>query len=285
MVNKIRKIEKSYILFFICLYPVITSFIDNYVAQIQLKRELLSPPTDLNVQMAQSIVANFNYVDLVTDFTQDPQMYISFLMILLGLFLGDVVFRHRRDNAYYIMRNRLSYSSYMLLIYKTVLKRLFVIEGILVVLIFTFALLLGGINTSIIFFIESLVPFVFIYLYSSLIILLTINLNSVISNMYVLKLMPFILMYAPILASAFLYKIIPNEAIYTKFSYLTYVPSFSYATTNSQINFINWLNGSLTPDEVSYLTQYIKPFVIPYLLLIFVVILTFNIGKERDWYA
>lgn len=285
MFAKIRKIEKGYILFFICLYPAITSFIANYAYKIQLKSELLSPPTDLNVQMAQSIVANFNYVDLVTEFTQDTQMYISFLMILLGLFLGDVVFRHRRDNAYYIMRNRLSYSSYMLLIYKRVLKRLFVIEGILVVLIFTFALLLGGINTSIIFFIESLVPFVFIYLYSSLILLLTINLNSVISNMYVLKLMPFILMYVPILASAFLYKIIPNEAIYIKFSYLTYVPSFSYATTNSQINFINWLNGSLTPDEVSYLTQYIKPFVIPYLLLIFVVILTFNIGKERDWYA
>lgn len=285
MVNRSTSIKKSYLLFFICLYPVVSSLIWNYKYYLQLIRELKSPPADLNVELAQRIVDNFSYTDLVIGFTQDIEMYLSFLLILMGLFFGDIIFKQIRDNTYYILRNRLSYRSYMILIYKSVLKRMLVIEGILMAFVFIFALLLAGINPQLIFLFESLVPFVFMFLYSSLLVLLTINLNAIISNLYILKLLPFILMYVPILGSTFLYKIIPNAESFINFSYLTFVPRFSYSTTEVHVNFINWISGSLTNGEVSFLTQMIQPFVVPYLILILLVIFTFNVGKKSEWYA
>ncbi len=278
------RFEKKYLLFLICLYPVISSYIWTFGYYLDLQTGLSLGEADLNLNMAQSIVDNYSYVDLVSAFLSNTFMYLSFLFILIGVFFGDAIACYINNNTYYILRNRLSFLEFKVYIYKNVILNVFIIEMTLTGLIYLIAIAIAGLNPGFIFFVQTFLSFIFIFAYSILVLLITINLSFIIKNNYLLKVIPYITLYFPIVFSNLFFRYLPSTIDYTRFSYLSYVPYFKYSTTEPHVNLIGVLNGSLTPEQVDFLTSGISNFLVPYILLISIFIITFNCGK-KVWYV
>lgn len=285
MAKILNKVEIKYVLFLLCLIPVMFSFVDSYSYIPSLETGIIEQSDELNIEFAKEIVDNYSYADLVTSFVLYANEFLSILFLLIGLFFGDAILKHSNNNSYYMIRNRISFTEYKLLMYKNVLKNLFVIEFILFILIYVISILIAGFGSNFLVLIQSLIPFIFTYAYTSLVLLLTLNLNYVIKNGYILKIIPFIYMYLPILISSIFYNVLGSLNMFYYLSYMSYVPSFRNITTDSSINIFSYFMGNLSETEIVYLFDYYYSPVFGYLILICLVVLTFNLGKGDDYHV
>lgn len=281
----IYKTLGKYSFFLLAIFAIFPPLFSSYSYFTQLTSELASavPSSDLNVDFAQVIVDNSSYLDGIHSITRDMSLYIYILFILIGLYFSSPIRNQLNSNSYYILRNRLSYKQYLKMIYTSTLRKLFIIELTLTSLIYILSFILLGGNSSFELFIESLIPFVFLFIFSSLVTLIVINLNFVISNIYVLQGLPFAILYAPILISTLLNKVIHNQNLMVSLSYLTFVPTLDYSTTEQNINLLNYLQGNLSLKQSYFLFQDVNPFIMSYMLLIIIFCLSIKIGKDH-WY-
>ncbi len=283
MLKIVKKRNFKYLIFGIPLLAFIPRILSQYDYYIQLNAELNNPLSspDLNIENTKLMIDNWSYLEYINSSYINISMYISLLFILLGLFFANTIRDDIKNNNYYMYRNRLPYFNYLMFKYKKIILQIILIETILMLVLYAFCFALGPVNFNIILFIQSLIPFIFIMIYSILVVIITINLGFIVTNRFVLQIIPYLFIVSPILLSSLLNKLIDNHNVLIMFSYQTFIPYFSYTSSDSSINILNYLSGNLSNEQVSFMLQYVNPFVLPYTILIIVTIVSCFLGNRR----
>lgn len=206
-------------LFLVATLPLLLSYFFSYEDKIYWEEQLRLAPSDLNPEMVRELVQGFNGFSFIYRFLFSYDYYIMFVLILLmgfGVFLGPVSLSHVKSGFGNMLQMRMEYGKYIknIILAQIAYIATFLLVYFSVIFFVTFLIFPGSvINQSSINFniadnnvfsavILILAQIFLLFIFISLISVITVLSTAFCMNKYVLQCLPLMIYFIPLLISS-----------------------------------------------------------------------------------